>query len=504
MFMDKRFHTILLAAITTLIMAIAGCSDQTHTDFDRLLVELASKDSTIDSDDWSKITSFIESHKAEMDDFYDNGNINANAVKSYISDLFANRRPPLDIKFTGIGTAKFMSVKFYLERSGSMVAYDAPEGDGRFKATIVKMLNSLPGHNTDNKIYVVNSSINAYPKGFDSFIADSNIFEATKGIGDPSYTDFSAIFDSILNKTSSNELSILVTDMIYSTRNMAGVNPQKVFAEARGMTSAVFKDAVKDKGMLILKMKSSYDGFYYPYNSPSKRLAYNGQRPYYIIIVGSNDNMARITQDKSYSTFAEFTSLPGFQNMYLFETSGLYKPYYSLLLRNGNISGRFQPLRGQGNRITKIEGMANDPATGCTRLALAVDLGGMLIPGNYLCDKANYQISSDTPVTLKSIVPISAKDMTPAEKKYIGTATHIMVLETKDISHRQTVSIRLLNKLPEWVAASSCDDDTDCSAPNFPSTTFGLSYLLNGIYDSYGLNSNGHPYYFDIELEFDK
>ena len=504
MFMNKYYHTILLSAILPLMLAFAGCSDSAHTDFDRLLVELAAKDATIDSGDWGKITSFIESHKAKMEDFYDNGSIDTNAVKSYISNLFANRRPPLEIKFTGVGAEKFMSVKFYLERSGSMTAYDSPEGDGRFKAAIVKMLNSLPGRNADNKIYVVNNSINAYPKGFDSFIADNNIFEATKGIGDPSYTDFAAIFDSILNKTADNELSILVTDMIYSAKNMAGINPQKVFAETRGMTNAVFKSVVKDKSMLIIKMKSSYDGFYYPYNSPSKGIAYKGQRPYYIIVVGSNDNIARITQDKNYGTFATFSTLPGYQAMYLFETSGLYKPYYSLLLRGNDICGRFKPLRGQGNRITRIEGMENDANSGCIRLALAVDLSGMLIPNSYLCERNNYQIISDAKVSIKSIAPISGKDITPAEKRYIGSATHIMVLETKDISRHQAVSIRLLNKLPEWVAASSCDDDTDVSSPNFPNSTFGLSYLLNGIYDSYELNSNGKPYYFDIELEFDK
>lgn len=64
-------------------------------------------------------------------------------------------------------------------------------------------------------------------------------------------------------------------------------------------------------------MNSSYNGLYYPYNSPSKGLAYNGQRPYYIIVVGSNANMARLTKDQNYSTFAQFNNLPGFEQMCL-------------------------------------------------------------------------------------------------------------------------------------------------------------------------------------------
>ena len=97
-----------------------------------------------------------------------------------------------------IGEKEYFTVNFYLERSGSMTPYDAPHGDGSFKAAIVQLLNNLPGNNDDNRIYVVNSSVNKYPQGFSKFISDPNIFESTKGLGDPSYTDFSKIFTDLL------------------------------------------------------------------------------------------------------------------------------------------------------------------------------------------------------------------------------------------------------------------------------------------------------------------
>ena len=100
-------------------------------------------------------------------------------------------------------------------------------------------------------------------------------------------------------------------------------------------------------------------------------------------------------------------------------------------------------------------------------------------------------------------MPINKEDITPAEKKYIGSATHLFVLEAKDISHKQEVEIRLQNRLPAWVAESSSDDDRDTDAPRFADTTFGLRYLLQGIYDSYERNSNGEPYYFSMKLSFD-
>ena len=96
------------------------------------------------------------------------------------------------------------------------------------------------------------------------------------------------------------------------------------------------------------------------------------------------------------------------------------------------------------------------------------------------------------------------KDATPAERKHLGKATHLFVLESQGIKHRQDVKIKLMNRLPEWVEASSSDDDTNVGGAGFAQTTFGLKYLLQGIYDSYRKHSKGEPYYFDLKLELER
>jgi len=500
--MNEMKKIILYGLVVILSMGLSSCGNKHKKDFNRLLIELADADKTIDHQDWSAIEKYLDSQKENFRDFYEDDKINVEAVKEYIEDFFEHRRPSKQISFVGIGDNAYLKVNFYLERSGSMTPYDSPQGDGSFKAAIVQMLNNLPGNNGDNKIFVVNSKVCQYPQGFQKFIADNNIFEATKGIGDPSYTDFSKIFDTILNKTGNDELSILVTDMIYSTKSMSGINPQKVFAEAQGMTNAVFKDEVKKKSMLIVKMDGSYNGPYYSYNAPSTGKVYNGRRPYYIVIVGSNDNIARLTSDKTYSSFCKLDEMRGFEHKYLFETSDVYKPYYSLLLNNPDIRGRFLPERGQESQITSIEDMEVDRNSGDIRLALAVDLGNMFIDDDYLTDVRNYKIESDDEIQIKEIRKISNKDITPAEKKYIGSATHIFILEMKDVKSDQKVDIKLLNRLPAWVDASSSDDDTNIGGGMFANTTFGLKYLLQGIYNSYQKNSDGEPYYFDLEMKF--
>lgn len=464
--MKELLRTVLCLSIVVVMLAASGCGNSRKRELNRLLVELAASDQTIDASDWAKITGYIDAQKMNLKEFYDDGSLNVSAVKAYITDFFGHRRPAIAINFAGVDVRP-LTFHVFIERSGSMAPYDSPSGDGSFHAAIMALRNNLPG---DSKI---------------------------ENIGEQGYTDFRRIFDQILNKTGKNQISILVTDMIYSVKDMRGVNPQKVFNEAQGMINAVFKGEVKRKAMLIIKMDGSYNGPYYAYDNSVRQ--FNGRRPYYIIIVGDNDSMARLTADKELLSFSRFTELKGYQNMYLFETAEIYHPYYSLLLSNPDIRGRFQPERGQEDQIRDINGVETDRNSGDIRLALAVNLDHMLIDEGYLTDPANYQIDSDDEVTIREIRRISDKDVTPAEKKYLNRATHIFILEMKQMRNDQDVKVKLLNRLPSWVEASSSDDDR---AGLQPGTTFGLKYLLQGIYNSYQKNTEGTPCYFELKMKF--
>ena len=228
--MKNIIYPIICLILTVCVLSVSGCGNSNKKEFNRLLLTLAESDRTIDNNDWKKIESSITSAKENFEEFYEDDRLDTEKVKTYIEEFFKNRRPSIEVSFVGIGGDGRMTAKFYLERSGSMVPYDAANGDGRFKAAIVRMLNSLPNED-HNKIYVVNSSINEYPQGVRKFLADNNIFEATRSIGDASYTDFAVIFRDILDHTAANEVSILVTDMIYSTKNMNGAFDELAAAE---------------------------------------------------------------------------------------------------------------------------------------------------------------------------------------------------------------------------------------------------------------------------------
>lgn len=457
---------IAYVALLALTLSVASCGNGSRKEFNKLLLELADADQTIDGNDWQKIADFLDRNKAHFKEFYDHGQIDVDDVEDYISDFFEHRRPSKHIAFQGIG-AKQPTFHIYVERSGSMTPYDSRDGDGSFRAAIMALQNNLPGTATIDSV------------------------------GEKGYTNFQQIFDQILNRTNEDQVSILVTDLIYSVKDMQGVNPQRVFSEIEGMTNAVFKSEVKNKSMLVVRMMGSYNGPYYSYDNSVKPFA--GRRPYYIIIVASNTNMVRLTHDATLRTFADMERMRGYDNMCLMTANDIYNPYYSFLLSNRDVRGRFRPKRGQDTQIRSLTGVEPDRNSGDIQLALAVDLSHLFIDQRYLTDVSNYEVKADDDVRIKEIRKIEKADMTPAEKKYLGTATHIFVLQAASIGHGQEVEIKLLNRMPQWIGAASTDNDLTPDA----NTTFGLKYLLGGIYDSYNRNADDHNY-FELELELDR
>lgn len=446
---------------------LVACGNNAKRELNKKLVELVAQDHTVDAKDWQVIVQQVNQSKDALGDFFTNGKLDENALKSYIADFFQHRRPSVDVRFVGL-SGQSLSFHIYVEKSASMQAYDSPQGDGAYHSTIMALQNITPtGTQVDS-------------------------------IGEKGYTDFRAIFDRVLNKTRPGEVSILVSDLIYSVREMEGVNPQKVFSEMQEMIHSVFKDEVKRKSILVVRLMGSYVGPYYSFDNSVHSV--HSQRPYYVVVVADNDAMNQLTTDPNFRSFAQLSQWKGYDNQWLMSTNSTYHPYYSLLLNHPNIRGRFRPERGQDSQITRLERVEAERNGDKIQLAVAVDLSQMFVDARYLMDKRNYQIMSDDPIVLQDIIPLKRGELGGAERKYAGSATHLMLLSMDKVTRAQDIHIQLLNQQPMWVANGSTDKDLQPDA----TTTFGLRYLLGGIFDSYRRNAEAHLTYFDLTLHIDK
>ena len=389
--------------------------------------------------------------------------------------------------------------KFFLERSGSMTPFDATSTSGVFKSAITSFLNSIPDckDGSENLLFIVNDAVYTFDKSYKEFIQSKNIFADTKNVGDPRYTDFTCIFDSILAKTGQNEVAVLVSDLIYSTPNMAVVNCSKILNEAKSLTRSVFKGKTA-KDVLVVKMLGDYDGPYYTYNSPNKGQNYKGTRPYYFVVVAAPVVMQRLFNDPKYKESMAFADRQGYEDFYCF--SNEKKVDYSILLSNKRNEGRVGAVRGQNliHEVEKIETNRNGTVT----MTVAADLSGIIVPEKALLDPKNYEISSLSGFKINNIEKI--KESERDEKlRSIPSATHFIMLTTHNQVVYETLKLKFKNELPAWVLRTNIDDDTDLSAAVFPKTTFAFKYMMDGIYEAY-YGTVENPSYFQIELKINK
>jgi hypothetical protein len=136
---------------------------------------------------------------------------------------------------------------------------------------------------------------------------------------------------------------------------------------------------------------------------------------------------------------------------------------------------------------------------------VAADLSGVIAEESYKMNPANYSIESADEFSIVDITPLTqdAKNAVSQNgRKYLEQATHLILLETPDVTQNQVVTVSLLNRLPEWMASSSSDDDRNLHSKDFSSTTFALQYLMQGIYDAY--YSTSQPAYAKLELSIHK
>lgn len=380
-----------------------------------------------------------------------------------------------------------------------MTGYDAAGSDGRFKAAVMALLNAVPTGSGEPKVYVVNDSIYEYPDGARRFLSDGDIFGATRGIGDASHTDFSAIFSTLLDATNEDEICIFVSDLIYSTETMEGVSAQKVFAEIRGMTQSVFR-STSDKMLLVARMTGGFDGRYYPFDG-TPGVQYKGDRPYYIVMAGSTQAMKSLGCDTGYAALCDIAAISGYDGQHLFAPSGIYSPRATLLLSHPSIRGRFRAEHGSDDAVLAVNGVEAERGDSCVVLALAVDCNEILLDERYLDDMANYEVASSSDVTIVGVERYDDKVLSPSDKRRCEGCTHVVLLAVKGPVKGRDVRVRLANRLPIWIESGSTDDDRDTHSDVFAAKTFGLRYLLGGIDDAYANASGGKSYYYEIALK---
>ena len=415
------------------------------------------------------------------------GRVDHKKLAEFIKDIGSHLRPPMLWDTRAYGGVDDLSLTIYFERSGSMVPYDQRGGGGQLKKAVNDIINHFPA-GSKVEINIVNDGIYPYQHTVDEFLKDRDIYQSTAGIGDASYTDFQLIFNKILEAQRPGNVSVLVSDLIYSPQDTRGVSLDKIFNEENSLATRVFAK-YKGKSVVVQQFLGDYSGKYYPYNGVPYE--YSGKRPFYLVIIADGDVMDLLAQDKRYSGVLD---APAVRNQYRFN-QGTSEVACRVLPEWKDNAGRFRVKHGDGIVLAKCDG---DRQTGKLCFSMAADLSGLLKDDALLTNPANYDVKSVDGYTL-SIQPIDQSMFTANNKEYLEGMTHIFTLVGDLKSPRDEIHITLRNELPAWIQQSSSADDASTGG-SFSTTTLGLEHLLGGMFDA----MKGGSAFFDVIIQLQR
>ena len=415
------------------------------------------------------------------------GKVDHKKMAEFIKDIGSHLRPPMLWDTRAYGGVEDLSLTVYFERSGSMVPYDSRGDGGQLKKAVNDLINHFPA-GSKVEINIVNDGIYPYQHTVDEFLKDRDIYQSTAGIGDASYTDFQLIFNKILEAQRPGNVSVLVSDLIYSPQDTHGVSLDKIFNEENSLATRVFAK-YKGKSVVVQQFLGDYSGKYYPYNGVP--FDYHGKRPFYLVIIADNDVMDQLAQDKRYSGVLD---APAVRYSYRFNQGESEIPCRVLPEWKDN-AGRFRVKHGDGIVLAKCDG---DRQTGKLCFSIAANLGGLLKDDALLTNPANYDVKSIDGYTL-TVQPIEQSMFTANNKEYLEGMTHVLTLVGDLKSPRDEIHITLRNELPDWVRQSSSSNDTNTGG-SFASTTLGLEQLLGGMFDAMRGGNN----FFDLTIQLQK
>ena len=481
---------------------LAGCSSSVDK-LDSQISDALDNDNAIDGTEADALRVFVGQESKELGAdkktaalLTPDGKIDESALLAYIKRNRAYRKLAKEGKTPTVAlsgttaSSKPLRLKLYLEASASMFPYDAPGGNGAFKRTLNDVLNEFDGINPgQGKLYVVNTEVNDLGLSLPQFFKQKDIFTVAKTKGKTTSTNFEGIFSEILRNTAGEDVSILVSDLIYSDPSLAGMSAQKTLDAASSLLTSVFNPYAGTHSMLVIKLTSDFDGTYYSWNNAKKK--YAGERPYYLCLIGRNETMQRLYQDQTYQTIRRFDQLPGYADSWFFgRDDRTVTPFYTILTtdpaRKGHFKRSAEEVRSHAKAIHTLEDIQPDVTDKSLTIPVAVDLSALRLPATLLNDASQYIVEGKDNFKVSSV------------QTYAGAkgTTHKLLLSTaKPARGERTATIRLRRQFPpRWIANTNTTNDASPDA----NSTFGLQNLLQGVERAY--NPNNQTDYFTLTI----
>ncbi|WP_321299277.1 hypothetical protein [Marinifilum fragile] len=356
------------------------------------------------------------------------------------------------------------NVKFYLENSGSMFGYAGASGD--FVNVVSQIAGDCDLEAQSVEFTLINGTETNLGTELNRFTNSLSVSGLKKG--DPSTSDLNQIFDKALAHAGNGNVSVLISDGIYSVNG----SPSELLAKLQSqsiLTRNNFIKRLREENLTthLIKLKSNFSGYYYPAQRGQVRI--NQNRPYYIWVIGNSRDVQKIFPENY------FENLPGFNNIVKFVKMKGQHPSCGLLIHNKKGSYRF-------NNVDL--GLSNvEPRRLETAFSLAFDFSNIPLPSSYFDQLEVYENNLGYVATnVCHLEQLSSAAKASLQSCVKNSCTHIVTFE-KSNAPWGTMNLQIKNLKPAWVAQTHDDDDSDIQGDE--DKTFGFEYLIKGMNDAY-------------------
>jgi hypothetical protein len=489
-------------------LLLSSCSDEPSEVLDNKINVAIRSGNNIDEKEWDELTSYILENKVEFADLIEQDKaVSTKKFTDHILDYTQkhSRRGQTDPEIfspkTTAETSFKSQIKVFIENSGSMDGYI--RNTSEFEAALSDLLVQVQYHYGKKNLNVNFINTKIYPSQITEVKDFVEALEPEKTpykVGDRTVSRLNEILKMILDSTAKENISILVSDCIYSLDKKN--NTEGALEFEKSLTKGAFLEKSKQFGFatIILKMESKFTGKYWNKDNGFEQL--NGaSRPYYIWIIGSNDNI------NEFSKKVNTKSLKGFENSYFLSNFTKEKqPFFTVLKETNKVGSFKQTDRGekQTDRGEKEVKSINDIEydNGTLQFSIAIDLGNIPVDSAYLTNPQSYVVPDG--FVVKSISKIDRNKLTQRDMVIVEktSATHYITISTTNKFTVQDLKLELSNKIPAWVEESNSIDDRNVK--NELDKTFGLSYLVQGVSEAYATQNPEQTSYFKIIVTIKK
>ena len=373
-------------------------------------------------------------------------------------------------------------INVYLENSGSMNGY-VDRGRTLFQRDVYNYLCDIhiSAIASEMNLHFINSQIINKGSNIQQFINTLTPQSFQTAGGNTTKTDIADVFKQVLARTDDNTVSIFISDCIFSPGNVE--NPQAYLAHQQVSIKKYFADHLTQYpnfSVLVYQLYSNFSGRYYDYMNRPR--TYNGERPYYIWVMGHTANIAKL---RAFIPDEKFSG-SGVANMWCAFNHQVDDLSYSISPR---------AIKGDFNKVSKHDISRIRRANGEFAFQILADLNvlELMLGNDYLMDTNNYSRLINKYDTDEWYINIERNSNSSSP------ATHNIILGTTTNTLSGTLSVALCCKSPQWAYDLTDEDDTSFTDAN-QNKTYGLKYMIDGVQQAFTAKASGVYTVMDINL----